>query len=304
MQKGTQRSWKKNEVWIGYLFLLPSVFLLISMGVYPLLRTVILSLYDATFASEGAQFIGFGNYAALLEDPWFWMALKNTWGFTIMTVLAETALGLGVALFLNVSFKGRRWMRAAVLIPWAVPTVVSARMWEWLLNAEYGLINYLLVQANIISENFNWLGNIDTALYATMVADVWKTTPFMALILLAGLQVISDEVYEAAAIDGATKLQAFLKITLPMLLPTLIMGVLLRSLDAFRVFDLIYVMTGGGPANSTEVLSTYAYKTIFSSSEVSEGAAISTTMALSVFVLAIVLILCLQLVNRRLGGGA
>ncbi|PGV53588.1 ABC transporter permease [Bacillus sp. AFS037270] len=288
---------------IGYLFLLPSLLILCVVGIYPLIQTLYLSFFDVSLTKQGSHFIGLENYKNLFSDIWFKVAYKNTWIFTAISVLMETLLGLVIALVLNKKFKGRGWVRACVLIPWAIPTVVSARMWEWIFNAEYGILNFLLVKTGIIDSNVNWLGETSTAMFAAIFSDVWKTTPFMALIILAGLQGISSSLYEAADIDGANKWRQFSYITFPLLIPSIMIAVLLRALDAFRVFDLIFVLTGGGPANSTEVLSSYAYKTTFSAGEVSSGAAMSSLMAVSVFVLAIVLLFLMNKASEKIEGG-
>lgn len=303
MEKPKTKKKFNKPMMIGYLFLLPSLLILCVVGIYPLIQTLYLSFFDVSLTKQGAHFIGLENYKNLLSDIWFKVAYKNTWMFTAISVLAETVLGLIIALVLNKNFKGRGWVRACVLIPWAIPTVVSARMWEWIFNAEYGILNYLLLKSGIIDSNVNWLGETSTAMSAAIFSDVWKTTPFMALIILAGLQGISSSLYEAADIDGANKWRQFSYITFPLLIPSIMIAVLLRALDAFRVFDLIFVLTGGGPANSTEVLSSYAYKTTFSAGEVSSGAAMSSLMAVSVFVLAIVLLFFMNKATEKIEGG-
>jgi multiple sugar transport system permease protein len=288
---------------IGYLFLLPSLLILAVVGIYPLLQTIYLSFFDTTFAKPGGNFVGLENYRNLLNDIWFKVAYKNTWVFTAVSVFFEGLIGLMIALVLNKNFPLRGWVRACVLIPWAIPTVVSARMWEWIFNAEYGILNYLLMKVGIIDANLNWLGETSTAMFAAISSDVWKTTPFMALIILAGLQGISSSLYEAADIDGANKWRQFIYITFPLLIPSIMIAVLLRALDAFRVFDLIFVLTGGGPANSTEVLSSYAYKTTFSAGQVSFGSAMSSLMAISVFILAMVLLFIMNKSSEKIEGG-
>lgn len=273
----------------GYLFLAPALLILMIIGFYPLIRTLLLSFYDTTFINPVSQFIGIRNYLDLANDIWFKVSYKNTWFFTIASVVMETLLGLGIALLLDKKLPGRKWVRVSVLIPWAIPTVISARMWQWLYNGDFGLINYVLAKIGMIDSYQNWLGDSSTALWAVIFADVWKTTPFMALILLAGLQTISEDIYEASAIDGVRHWQRFYLITFPLLLPTILTAFLLRTLDAFRVFDLIYVLTGGGPANSTEVLSSYAYKTTFSATQVGYGASMATVMAISVLLFAVIM---------------
>jgi ABC-type sugar transport system permease subunit len=273
----------------GYLFLAPALCILIIIGLYPLIRTFILSFYDTTFINPVSTFVGIRNYLDLVSDVWFKVAYKNTWYFTIASVVLEGLLGLGIAVLLDKKLPGRKWVRVSVLIPWAIPTVISARMWQWLYNGDFGLINYLLTEVGLIDSYQNWLGDSSYALWAVIVADVWKTTPFMALIILAGLQTISEEIYEAADIDGVRHWQRFCLITFPLLLPTILTAFLLRTLDAFRVFDLIYVLTGGGPANSTEVLSSYAYKTTFSATQVGYGASMATVMAISALIFALII---------------
>jgi ABC-type sugar transport system permease subunit len=301
MIKAKQRRWGSPSM-TGYLFLVPALFILALVGFYPLVRTVILSFYNLNLTNPVTTYVGLSNYIHLLDDIWFKVAYKNTWIFTVVSVAAETLLGLLIALLLDKKFPGRGWVRASILIPWAIPTVISADMWKWLFNSEYGLINFLLLKIGLIDTYQNWLGSPTFAFWCAVIADIWKTTPFMALILLAGLQTIPEEIYEAGQIDGVSSWQRFRFITLPLLSPTIVMAILLRSLDAFRVFDLIFVLTGGGPANSTEVLSSYAYKTTFSSTQIGYGASMSTMMALSVFVLAMVMLFWLRHAYARQGG--
>lgn len=293
----------RMEALKGYLFIAPALLIIAIVGFYPLLQTIHLSLYNTTLIDPVRTFIGLENYKNLLDDVWFKKAYGNTWYFTIVSVFLESAFGLAIALLLDQKLAGRKWLRVSVLIPWAIPTVVAASMFQWLFNGEYGVINFLLLELGIIDTYQNWLGQGSTAMWVAIWADVWKTTPFMALILLAGLQSIPEEIYEASNIDGANRWQTFFRITLPLLLPTFLVAGMLRALDAFRVFDLIFVLTGGGPANATEVLSSYTYKTTFSSTQVGYGASMSVTMAVSVFVLAVLMQWFIRLANRRLEGG-
>ncbi|CAH0117656.1 MULTISPECIES: carbohydrate ABC transporter permease [unclassified Paenibacillus] len=293
---------ERKSAAVGYLFVAPALIVLAVVGFYPLLRTLILSLYDASFINPVSEFVGFGNYMRLGSDIWFKKAYGNTWLFTFVSVMGEALIGLGIALLLDQKLPGRKWVRVSILIPWAIPTVISASMWQWLYNADFGLINYLLTQIGIVDSYQNWLGESSSALWAAIAADVWKTTPFMALILLAGLQTVPEEIYEAADMDGIRSWQRFWHITLPLLMPILLTALLLRALDAFRVFDLIYVLTGGGPANSTEVLSSYAYKITFSSTQVGYGASMAAVMAASVLVFAILMQLLLKRTYARIEG--
>ena len=212
---------------------------------WPLLRTVWFSLTDANLADPStARFVGLANFAYLLTDPAWWQAVRNTLLFTAVTITLETALGLGIALALHARFVGRGLLRAAVLIPWAIPTVVSAQMWAWMFNDVFGVINHLGLGLGLLARPVAWTAAPDTALAAVVIVDVWKTTPFMALLILAGLQMIPEEIYEATRIDGVHPLRVFFRVTLPLLKPALLVAVIFRALDALRIFDLIYVMTG------------------------------------------------------------
>jgi multiple sugar transport system permease protein len=216
------------------------------------------------------EFVGLGNFAFLARDPRFWNALANTAYFTALSVALELGLGLALALGLQRAFPGRGLVRAAVLVPWAVPTVVSAKMWAWMLDPETGIVNYALG-----TRGLDWLGRPALAIHAAIATDVWKTTPFVALLLLAGLEAIPADLYRAARVDGATPWRTFREITLPLLRPALLVAALFRALDAFRVFDAVFVLTGGGPANTTETLSIYAYRRLFQTLDFGTGSALS-----------------------------
>ncbi len=272
---GNPFRWQYLTPW---LFLLPAFLSLASVSVYPILNGLWLSFTNTSLVTQEHDFIGFGNYRLLWADDLFWNAWWHTIVFTAVSTLAETLLGLAIALMLFEHFAFRGVVRAAMLVPWAMPTVVTSKMFGWLFDGQHGLVNYLLKSAGIISDNVNWLGSVDNALWTIIFADVWKTTPFMALLLLAGLHTIPKSLIEAARMDGARSLATFWYVRLPMLLPTLLIAGLFRALDAFRVFDLVYVLTGGGPADSTETLSTLNYKTLFSTLQFGYGSAISTAM--------------------------
>jgi len=233
------------------------------------------------------NFVGFAHYTRFLHEPRLWMALWNTTVFTVVSVSLELVLGLGIALLINRSFKGRGLVRAAVLIPWAIPTVISALMWKFLYDGQNGIVAKLFAEIGIIDNMATLLTTKWGAMFAVIFADVWKTTPFMALLLLAGLQTIPQSLYEAAEVDGASRIQQFFRITLPLLKPTILVALLFRTLDAFRVFDLIYVLTGGGPANSTETISIYAYKTMFAQLNFGAGSALSVIVFLCVALISI-----------------
>lgn len=254
------------------LFLAPALLALAGVTLYPLGHVMWLSLHRRLLIFDISRFVGLGNYRFLLGDGRFWNALYNTGYFTGLSVLLELALGLAVAVLLNRAFRGKGLMRAVVLVPWAVPTVVSAKMWEWMYNVDFGLFNYL------VGSQVNWLGSPFWALNAAVAMDVWKSTPFVALILMAGLQSIPAELYQAARVDGASSWTIFRRITLPLLKPFILIVLVFRTLDAFRVFDAIYVLTGGGPANTTETVSIYAYKVLFQTLQFGYGSAIAVTV--------------------------
>jgi multiple sugar transport system permease protein len=276
----------------GNRFVLPALALLSVITVYPVLYVVYLSAHRKLLIFNISSFIGFENYQFLLRDDRFWNALKNTLYFTGVSVSLELFLGLCIAILLDRPFRGKGLARAVMLIPWAIPTVVSARMWEWMYNTDFGLLNYLL------GIRINWLGSPFWALNAAIFMDVWKTTPFVAILLIAGLQVIPGEVYQAARVDGAGRWQIFRKITMPLLMPAILIVLLFRTLDAFRVFDAIYVLTGGGPANTTETLSVYAYKVLFQTLQFGYGSTLSIVVFLCVGVMSIVYINLLTRVGR------
>jgi multiple sugar transport system permease protein len=257
------------------LFILPAGLTIGAVTVYPILYVLWLSLHERLLIGNISRFIGLENFVRLWNDARFWNALGNTLYFTVVSVALEIVLGLAIAMLLHRTFKGKGLMRAIVLIPWAIPTVVAAKMWEWMYNGDFGVLNYLL------GAHINWLGSAAWALNAAVFLDVWKTTPFVALLLMAGLHTIPKELYQAAKVDGASPWVMFLRVTLPLLRPLLLVVLIFRTIDAFRVFDTIYVLTGGGPGNTTETLSIYAYKVLFQTLQFGYG----STLAVTVFFL-------------------
>lgn len=249
----------------AFYFLAPMIIALFCVAAWPLLRTIYFSFTDTSLTNlYGGEWIGFDNYLqrrelssgrviwrGTLVDPAWWNAVWNTVRFSVISVFFETVFGLGIALVLNAEFRGRGWVRAAILIPWAIPTIVSAKMWAWMLNDQFGIINDILVRIGILERGIAWTASIDTAMTAVLIVDIWKTTPFMALLCLAGLQMIPRDIYEAAKIDGVHPLKVFWKITLPLVRPALMVAVIFRMLDALRIFDLIYVLTPNSKATKT-----------------------------------------------------
>ena len=229
-----------------------------------------------------SNFIGLGNFKQILSDPRVIYTLAITLIFTVISVLCELILGLALALIMNKAMKGRGLIRTISLIPWAIPTSVAALMWSYLYNGSSGIIANAFSVIGMINEPTELLLTAKGALSAIIIADVWKTTPYMALLLLAGLQVISNSLYESSSLDGANKLMQFRHITLPLLKPSILVALLFRTLDAFRVFDLIYVLTGGGPGGTTESISIYAYKVMFAQTRFGYGSAMILIMAIAV----------------------
>ena len=270
------------------LLLVPALAAIAAVSIYPVILGFWLSFRDTTLSSPKDTFIGLDNYQQLASDSQFWNAWIHTMEFTSASTLLETLVGLVIALILSQRFLGRGLVRAAMLVPWAIPTVVTSKMFGWLFDGQNGVVNYLLRSVGLIQENVNWYGSPDLALWTIVFADVWKTTPFMALLLLAGLQTIPHSLSEAALIDGANSWQRFWSVRLPLLAPTLLIAAMFRSLDAFRIFDLVYVLTGGGPADSTEVLSTLTYKNLFSALQFGYGSALSTAMFITEILIALV----------------
>jgi trehalose/maltose transport system permease protein len=285
-------------------FLTPMLLVLAVSAGWPLARTVWFALTDARLsAMAGASFVGLENFwnsawGGLLADPAWWNAVQNTLVFTVASVGIETALGVLIALVLDRSFRGRGLVRAIVLIPWAIPTIVSARMWAWMLHDQFGVVNDLLLRAGLIAEPVAWLADPQTALGAVILVDVWKTTPFMVLLVLAALQMLPRDIYEAARIDGAGPVTRFFRITLPLIRPALMVAVVFRSLDALRTFDVVYVMTG--TAEDTMTMSVFARQQLVEFQDVGYGSAASTLLFLTV---AIVVACLLTLGRVRLGEG-
>jgi trehalose/maltose transport system permease protein len=231
---------------LAWFLIMPSVIVVLLIIAYPTIQVLVYSFMK--YKLDGVTppgFVGFDNYAFVLSDPDWWSAVSNTLIFTVVSVILESVLGLLIAMVANSKFKGRTLLRVAILVPWAIPTVVSSQVWAWMVNDIYGVVNIILTDLHILPQKIAWLARPGTALPVIIAVDVWKATPFMALLLLAGLQLIPKDLYEAGSIDGATKVRQFWAITLPLVTPTLLVALIFRTLDALRVFDIFYVMVGG-----------------------------------------------------------
>jgi len=272
-----RNSLKAKQTQLAWLLLLPTLAIVAAVALYPLIQAVYQSLTNAHFnSSTPTRFIGLRNYTDLLQDTQFrssiWIAIK----FAIVTVIFESMLGMIVALVVNSNFRGRGLTRAAMLIPWAIITVVSAQMWKFMFSQTSGVFNDILVRLHIISNPVAFLAQNNTAFWSICAIDIWKTTPFVALLLLAGLQVIPGDVYEASHVDGASALQTFWRITLPLLRPAIAVTLIFRTLDALRVFDLFYVAEGTRP--DTETMAIYNYDNLVSFGQFGYGSAISVAI--------------------------
>jgi trehalose/maltose transport system permease protein len=276
---------------LAWLMTAPSIFLIALVAVYPIIYAVWLSLHEYSLIQAGlsrwASPAGLGNYIDAFKDSEFWSAVRVTLIFTVVSVFFETVIGLGMAMAMHAAFRGQGVLRTVVLVPWAVLTVVTAIMWRTIVDPNLGFVN------QIVGGNTVWLGEEPQALLVMIFADVWKTAPFMALLLLAGLQVIPSEIYEAAKVDGATAWQRFQRITLPLLTPALLVALIFRTLDALRIFDLPKVLTNG--ANGTTSLSLLAQRTFQENRLYGEGATIS--------VLTFLLVMLVSFAYIRLVGG-
>jgi multiple sugar transport system permease protein len=266
----------------------PSLALIALVAAYPIGYAVWLSLHEYSVRTAGlSRWAGVGNYSKALSDPEFWAAVRNTFIFTAGSVTFEVIIGMGMALAMHSAFRGQGLLRTVVLVPWAVLTVVTAMMWRTIFDPTLGLVN------SVLGTDIVWLGESPHAMIVMIIADVWKTAPFMALLLLAGLQVIPGEIYEAAKVDGATIWQRFQKITLPLLMPALLVALIFRTLDALRIFDLPFVLTKG--THGTNTLSLEAYQTFTANNIIGLGAALA--------VLTFIIVMAVSFMYIRFVGG-
>jgi trehalose/maltose transport system permease protein len=298
----------RSRIRSAWLFLAPMLLVLALVAAWPLARTFYFSLTDAELSRFGDYgFIGFANFLAsergvtygILADPLWWKAVGNTLLFALVSVSFETVLGVIIALVLNAQFPGRALMRAAVLIPWAIPTVVSAKMWAWMLHDQFGIVNDALLRLGVIAAPVAWLASSDLALWSVVAVDVWKTTPFVALMVLAALQMLPRDCYEAARVDGIHPIRVFFHVTLPLIKPALIVAVIFRLLDAMRVFDIVYIMTGN--AEATMTMSVYARQQFVDFQDVGFGSAASTLLFAAI---ALLTVIYLMATRADLGGRA
>jgi multiple sugar transport system permease protein len=278
---------------LGIALVAPSVVVLAIVSIYPVLSVLALSLERRVPVFQLREFVGLANFRFLLTDSAFWNAVRVTGVFTVASVALEIVVGVLLALAIN-RLRGLRAVGVGLLLlPWCLPGVVTARTFEWLLHPTSGLVN------QVLGMPLNWLGDPTLALGAVIAADVWRTAPFVGLLSLARLATIPPSVYEAAAVDGAGPAVAFRAITLPLLAPVLLVTALFRTLDALRAFDLMYVLTGGGPAATTETLTLYAYRNLFQTLQMGFGSAVATTVFIVVVVTAAGYLRAIETIERR-----
>jgi ABC-type sugar transport system permease subunit len=288
---------ERSERRLAWLLVAPALVVIAGMALVPVAATTwnALHLHDLRFPWLGTPFIGLDNFREAAGDPRFHGALVRTLLFAVVTVPIELALGLALALLMHGVTRGRALVRVAVLLPWAIPTVVAALVWRFLFEAQTGIVNAPLQALGLLGDSFDWFVHPVAAWVPIAMADIWKTTPFVAILLLAGLQAIDQNLYEAAGMDGAGAVRQFLTITLPLLQPALIVAGAFRALDALRLFDLSFVMTGGGPGTATEPLSLYAFVALMQRLRFGYGSALSITVFLLTFAVAL---LCVHLLTR------
>ena len=286
---------ERRTQFVGIGFVTPTFLVIALILVYPVIQSIVLSVGQSSVDGfEPYQFVGLEHYAALMDDDRFWRSLSVTLIFTAISIPLELMIGVGLALLMNESFHGKGLARLAVLFPWALPTALNALIWRWMYNADYGLFNAIGLESGLVSEPVNWLGDETLAMASMVIVSVWKTSSFMALNILAGLQSIPRDLYEAGRMDGMSRWQEFREITLPLLKGSIMVALIIRSMDALRTFELPFSLTDGGPDSATETLSLYAYKVIFEFVEFNAGSAIVVVQFAVIFSLSLLYIFTLR----------
>lgn len=284
-------SLRQQDARIAWLLLLPSLVVILGVSLWPVIYTFILSFYNApTGINQLRTFVGLGNYLDMLNDQTFWETIGRTLYFTGVSVGLELVMGLAVAQLIHSHPWGWQFLRFSLIIPWAVPTIVNGAMWRWIYSADFGALNGILVQFGLIKHYVPWLSLPDMAMNLVIVADIWHTMPFVALILQAALATLPAELEEAAAVDGANALQRFWYIRLPQLRPAILVALIVRTVDAFRVFDIVYIITAGGPAFKTITITYLTYLYSFSYGKQGTGAALSFLISIFTIIMAFVYI--------------
>ncbi|MFN8526643.1 MAG: sugar ABC transporter permease [Chloroflexota bacterium] len=290
--------WLDNERNLGYTLVAPVIFILVGLVAYPLFYAIQLSMMDRTIGGEG-KFVGLQTVLGLWDSSLYIQTLRNTVVFTAGATVLKVVIGFGVALLINERFPGRKIVRAAILLPWIVPTVLSSMAWQWMFTPNFSVVNWILVNSGLMKTGLPWLTNPELALFCVILVNAWRAVPFFGITLLAGLQTIPAELYEASAIDGAGRWQRFRYVTFPLILPILTITLVLSIIWTFSDFQTVYSLTKGGPLNSTHVLATLSYQIGLQTGKLSEGVAISLTMMPLLLILVV-----FQLRQLRRSGGA
>ncbi len=293
----TKSKWHFSN-WNNYLFLLPTLIFLAIFVLFPIIYNIILSFQNVNVYNLKGEhdFIGLTNYINTFKDEVFYISLKNSVIFTVLSIAFQFSIGFALALFFNKKFPGRSLFRSLMLLAWMLPMVITASVFQWMMSGDYGVINYILMQLGLISEPQSWLSSANTALYMTIVANIWVGIPFNMIILLSGLQGLPEQLYEAAKLDGAGRWLQFKHITLPLMKPTIMVLMMLGIIYTFKVFEIIFIMTAGGPVHASTVLPIYAYQLSFTTFEFSQGAAVSMIM---VVLLTIIAFFYLRMMNKE-----
>src|SRR6267154_1342294 len=284
----------EDERWLAFVLLVPTLVLLGMFIAYPFVRGILLSVTNSRVGVPG-EFVGLANFYKIFNDGIFRTSVYNTFLYTGVTTVFKLALGLWLAMLLNRNFRGKAFTRAFILLPFIIPTVLSTFAWKWMFDPTFSVLNWLLFHAGIIETRINWLGDPNMAMVSVIIVNVWRGVPFYAISLLAGLQTISPELHEAAAIDGARAWNRFRHVTWPLLLPVTLVIVLFSVIQTFADFQLVYVLTGGGPANATQLFATYAYQLGIGTGLLSEGA----TISLAIFPVLLLVVIVQLLYIRR-----
>jgi ABC-type sugar transport system permease subunit len=284
-------SLRQQDIRVAWALIIPSLLVILGVALWPILYTFFLSLFNTpTGLNQTPSFVGLGNYLNLLQDQTFWETIGRTLYFTFVSVGLEMVLGLAIAQLIHSHPWGWQFLRFSLIIPWAVPTIVNGAMWRWIYNADFGALNALLMQFGLIKHNIPWLTLPNAAMNLVILADVWHMMPFVALILQSALATLPEELNEAAAVDGANAFQRFWSIRLPLLRPAILVALIVRTVDAFRVFDLAYIITSGGPAFKTVTITYLTYLNTFSYGKQGTGAALSFLISIITMILAFIYI--------------
>jgi ABC-type sugar transport system permease subunit len=269
-----------SDAQFSWLIITPAILVVFGIVLFPLVETFIYSLKDMDLSMGNlGSYVGLANYWNALSDPEFWAAAGRTAYFAGVSIGLELILGLLIALLLNENIRGKAFLQSIIIIPWAIPTIVNGAMWKWIYHSEYGALNALLTDLHLIDHYRSWLNTPWLAMNMVIVADVWKMTPLVVIFMLASLQMVNKSVYEAANVDGAGMVRRLFTLTLPYLQPTILVIIVMRTMETFKVFDVIYAITQGGPANGTMVLTYQAYIKAFNGLQYSQGATISYLIA-------------------------